>query len=593
LSSIGCFPEGLNRGVDSNPAPHRARTIRRAGHGASNATGDPHRPHWCKHPGGIAQNLSARPGFSAQAGGRPAEAKSQTMPTLIRSALPARLRARLNGSGSGPGPGPAWPQGSTQAERKRRAEMDAAVRWIEARDGGLTITRLRRMRQTLVRWLNRFDGPVVYPWSRSLQAHGVAHELHRTVAGLKSAGQGGRLVRIRRTIRDMIWPLVATSIAIPVLLRCGPRVRNRYGYSIGEQWRDVWEAIWLHGIMPTEYYQRRVFRGNAVSDKSLYLREQEIGTLLEAAECGGDSSRINHVCRFVAECRAAGLPVVKPAAVFTGGSVDFSVEGGSPGLLPEKDLLLRPEKWTPGEHGQLWRWNPQRRVWSFEDRSFATDGLLGFCRTLSHRRPWVLLEAVHCHPEMARFTAGGLSIVRLATGIETSGNSLPLFASMRLQSVTSGGRVCGVLTSGIEIESGVLTPAWGESMADGEFESHPDSGSVIAGAVVPYWSEIVDLAIRAHQRFSDVPFIAWEITVGGSGPVLLEASTNLGTFDHVLPSETAFADLCLQRLETIKNGPAGATTPVTPPAAVASAPVPVPESRATAGRATDGGWPSA
>jgi hypothetical protein len=147
--------------------------------------------------------------------------------------------------------------------------------------------------------------------------------------------------------------------------------------------------------------------------------------------------------------------------------------------------------------------------------------------------------------------------VRIATGLDEQDEPMPLFASMKLQSVTSGGRVCGLLTAGVEMDRGVLTPAWGESMADGEFESHPDSGSVIAGAVVPHWSAIVELAVRAHHKFNDVPFISWEIAVGGSGPVLLEASSHIDSVDHVLPAETAFARLCLRRLDELRRSDLG------------------------------------
>jgi hypothetical protein len=429
------------------------------------------------------------------------------------------------------------------------------MRWIEAREASQGMARLRRLTRVLVCWLNRLDAAPVAGRAVAPSAEGSIHDLHRMAAELRHGQEAGFAGRLRRGVRAIMWPVLAAAVAGPVLARCGPRVRDRYGRTLREQWADLWDAVWRHGIMPTEYYQRRVFHGRAADNKALYLKERELGALLAAADRGADVARIDHVCRFLAECRGANLPVPKVAAVFSGGGVETAGECGADRALPEKDLLLRPEKWGVGEAGQHWRWNAQRRAWSFEDRVLGGAELLRLGASLSHRGPWLLLEAVHNHPEMSRFTAGGLCSVRIATGIDDEGGPMPLFASMMLQSMALGGRVCGVLTAGVEMDRGVLTAAWGESMADGEFESHPDTGSVIAGAVVPQWAGIVDLAVRAHRRFADVPFVSWEVAVGGSGPVLLEASSHLGAFDHVLPAETAFARLCMRRIE--QTGRAG------------------------------------
>jgi hypothetical protein len=320
----------------------------------------------------------------------------------------------------------------------------------------------------------------------------------------------------------------------------------------------VIEAIWVHGIMPTEYYQRRVFRGNALADKSLYLRDREVSTLLAAIDQGADVARLDHLCRFAAECREGGLPVVRLVAAFTGGSTVL-LKAGEAEELPPRDLLLRPEKRIPGETGQLWRWREQDRTWTHEHMQLSAASLLQLGNTHSPREPGVLHEAVHDHPEMARFTAGGFA------SVDAAGGPVPLFATLRLRSVTPGGRLGGVLTAGVDLETGALSPAWSDSMADGEFESHPDSGSVIAGAVVPQWRSLLALALAAHLRFRDVPFGSWEIAWSGAGPVLLEASSHFEASGHVLLAETPFVELCLHRLDRLRREALGmAVRPVAP-----------------------------
>lgn len=100
----------------------------------------------------------------------------------------------------------------------------------------------------------------------------------------------------------------------------------------------------------------------------------------------------------------------------------------------------------------------------------------------------------------------------------------------------------------INIEDGSLAPAMGEFLSDGEFHSHPETGAIIDGATVPQWSTVLDLALGAHQQFSKVPFIGWEVGLCGAGPVVVEAGTNWGVFRHVIPTAASFIGLCHERL---------------------------------------------
>ncbi len=47
---------------------------------------------------------------------------------------------------------------------------------------------------------------------------------------------------------------------------------------------------------------------------------------------------------------------------------------------------------------------------------------------------------------------------------------------------------------------------------------------------VPYVKEAVDLAIRAAQKFPEVPYIGWDIAIAPTGPVVVEGNTFSGCF---------------------------------------------------------------
>jgi len=438
---------------------------------------------------------------------------------------------------------------SPAADAARRAEFEATLRWLESREGGVIAAASRRTRSALARRFDRLNAPMVYPWSPSMNGAHPAHRLHRTAAALlrgRALTGPGRLWLYTKAVA---WPVLAVAAAVPVVWRCWRHVRDRHGFGLREQWRDVMEGAFFHGIFPTEYYYRRVYATAAREDKSLYLNEREMIALLSAADRGSGSQRLDDPDSLYVECRKAGIPVPRNVASFSRGSTELLGDCDRT-VLPEKDLFARPKVWTPGDDGDYWRWVPKTRVWSFNGVSLAAPALLKRIGGKSLARPYLLQEAVVNHPELARFSEGGLCTYKVATGIDKHGEPHLLFADFRAPGADVSGEtpVAVDLTAGVGIVDGRLRPAVGEFVADGEFDHHPGTGATITGAAAPCWREVAELVRKAHRHFSDVPFVGWEISVCASGAIVLGASTNWGFFPHVLPAETKFAGLCLRHL---------------------------------------------
>lgn len=435
------------------------------------------------------------------------------------------------------------------ADARRRAQSEASLRWLENRDRGALAGVWRRFKRLVIRRLDRLNAPVVYRWSPSNTGAEKAHRLHRLAGELLAARANTVPQRLWLWAKSVVWPLVATAVAVPVWWRCAPHVRDNFGQALRDQWRDLMDAAWNHGIFPTEYYSHRVFASDAREDKAKYLNEREIIALLSAADEGVDTMRLDDVRRFHAECRAAGVRAPRSLATATNKQVQF-VQVTDADSLPHKDLFLRPVDWRCGISGECWRWSAHEGTWSHRGESHDAAGLIERLRQTSRLGPAVLQECLHNHPEISRFAVGGLCTVRFATATDVVGSPRVLFASF----VMPGAEMSGVapaavgLTSGIDLESGRLMPASGEFIVDGEFDSHPGTGVCVTGAAVPYWHAMVEMVLRAHSRFSEIPFVGWEVALTGSGLVMLEASTNWGQFLHVLPVDTEFAQLCLQRI---------------------------------------------
>ncbi len=463
-----------------------------------------------------------------------------------------RVEKRTKAASGWPAPNAVAPRTRTRApssEALRRSEIEATLRWLDARDKGAMAAASRRTRSALARRFDRLNAPIVYPWSPSMSGSHPAHRLHRAAATLLRVRSPGALGKLWLHAKAVVWPAMAVAAAAPVVLRCWKHVRDRHGLGLREQWRDVIDAALNHGIFPTEYYYRRVYATAAREDKSLYINEREMIALLSGADRGSGSPRVDDLERLYMECRKAGILVPRNVAFFARGSIE--IVGGSGGLLlPEKDLFVRPKTWTAEAPGEYWRWMPKTRAWNFDGEALAAAALLKRVRLRCLAHPCVLQEAVVNHPEVARFSQGGLCSYKVATGIDREGNPHVLFASFRFPGADLSGEspVSVDLASGVDITNGRLLPAVGEFVTDGEFDNHPATGAIITGAAAPRWREVAALALEAHRLFADVPFVGWEIGVGASGPILLDASSNWGFFPHVLPAETKFASFCLQHL---------------------------------------------
>ncbi|RME67109.1 MAG: hypothetical protein D6781_13880 [Verrucomicrobia bacterium] len=434
----------------------------------------------------------------------------------------------------------------------RRARTEASIRWREYRDRGVAAAWWRKLKRRVIARFSRLNAPVVYRWSPSHEGDAPANRLHRLAGELLAERSGTWAGRLWLRAKAMAWPIVATAFAVPVWWRCAGHVRDHHGQSGAEQWRDLMDAVWRHGIFPTEYYSHRVFAGPARADKSKYLNEREIIALLSAADEGVDTMRLDDVRRFYAECRAAGVRVPRTFALAREGEAEL-LHLASVTELPRRDLFLRPVDWRSGVDAESWRWSRREQCWSRRGEARDAEGMLERLRQLSRRSrsPMLMQECVSNHPEIARFAMGGLCSVRIATASDLDGVPRVLFAAMTMPGSDWNGVAPAAvgLTAGIDVASGRLLPAQGEFLVDGEFDVHPGTGASIAGAPVPYWQNMVDLVLRAHARFADIPFVGWEVALTGSGLMILEATTNWGIFPHVLPAETEFARLCLERIE--------------------------------------------
>jgi hypothetical protein len=81
-----------------------------------------------------------------------------------------------------------------------------------------------------------------------------------------------------------------------------------------------------------------------------------------------------------------------------------------------------------------------------------------------------------------------------------------------------------------------------ESLGVATVDRHPDSGAEFTGFRIPMWTEVVALAIKAHEAFPSLHFIGWDIAILQQGLVLIEGNAPFSADSVVLPHGISLSD---------------------------------------------------
>ncbi|MDH5784073.1 MAG: alpha-L-glutamate ligase-like protein [Chromatiales bacterium] len=134
----------------------------------------------------------------------------------------------------------------------------------------------------------------------------------------------------------------------------------------------------------------------------------------------------------------------------------------------------------------------------------------------------IIEERVVQHEVMERLYDRGLADVRIILFKHE-----PVLAMSRVPTHASDGKANlhqGAVGLGIALESGRCTHAMLQGVP---IEKHPDSGTVLIGVEMPFWSEILSHS-RHIAEAVPLKYLGIDIAIGKSGPVLLEINARPG-----------------------------------------------------------------
>ncbi|MFC1721871.1 tyrosine/phenylalanine carboxypeptidase domain-containing protein [Patescibacteria group bacterium] len=135
-------------------------------------------------------------------------------------------------------------------------------------------------------------------------------------------------------------------------------------------------------------------------------------------------------------------------------------------------------------------------------------------------------EKIITHRDFRKFTYKGLPDVRVIVY-----NKAPVMSMMRLPTKWSKGKAnlaLGAIGAGIDMATGRTTSASIKKPVRRRIFKHPDTKQDLKGLAVPYWNEVLEMAIRC-QEVSDVGFLGVDIAVDEKrGPLVLELNARAG-----------------------------------------------------------------
>ena len=206
--------------------------------------------------------------------------------------------------------------------------------------------------------------------------------------------------------------------------------------------------------------------------------------------------------------------------------------------LPE-NVVLKPNRGFGGEgivvfskkekgpDGQpIWITNDGER-WSIDDLRRHIINILDGNFSLQNIPDTAFFEEkIVTHRIMRRYTYKGLPDVRVIVY-----NKVPVIAMLRLPTKWSKGKANlaqGAIGVGIDMATGQTTTAAIKKPVHKAVSKHPDTLQDLKGLVVPYWNEILEMAIRC-QEVTKIGYLGADIAIDEKyGPLILELNARPG-----------------------------------------------------------------
>jgi hypothetical protein len=363
-------------------------------------------------------------------------------------------------------------------------------------------------------------------WCRGDRPAARVHRAYRSILKRRLATRA----RLDAVIYFAIWPLsfVCTIVALTAV---NYRVfARRHGAGLWRQVSDQCRLALCHGVPSPWYYIYELHNEARRAPAEDYLHRHELKlyvyhALRDYTASGPDKSLTNKL-EFLTACDRRGLPAIAIICVVADGAFDWREPDRT--ALPASDLFVKPLKGKGGRHARAWRWHAG--LYHSNGQEVDEPGLRALLARQSRSRGLLVQPGLANHADIQALSAGALATCRVLTCLDETGAPEVVGAVIRM--ATEPGRPvdnihAGGIAAPIDLDTGRLGPASDHGLfaLRGWLDEHPATSAPITDRLLPFWAEIHNLALRAHEAFTAFIIVGWDIAVTETGPVLVEGNS--------------------------------------------------------------------
>lgn len=398
-----------------------------------------------------------------------------------------------------------------------------------------------RLRGVIHSWIDSNDLAWMPPWS-ALGGNTREREVH------KLRRHARRLIRMERTSKEG-WPRVLTKTAFwPIItaIKTAIDLRERSVPFATSQWLREFVRIWwlqiFHNLRIADQVEYCLDTPERLHLCRSFLscREQQI-LLQRAAEVRHGYPRLDEKRVFARFCKEHRLP---HPTVLMSGEGSRAVQTGD---WPAADLVLKPSDLCQGQGVEIISFDHPSRGWRAADgTAIAPQTLPGYAERRLGGHPWIVQARLVNPPSWRSLTPGPLATVRVVTGSisrEAAPSLIGMHARFPIRNPFVDNVSAGGLSASIDPHSGRLRVGltWGGGPR--ENATHPLTGGRIEGVVLPEWTDLRDLALRAHAAAGNWTSIGWDVASTTLGPMLIEANILWGAMSYVPQGRMPFVEI--------------------------------------------------
>ncbi|MBB5022913.1 sugar-transfer associated ATP-grasp domain-containing protein [Desulfurispira natronophila] len=318
----------------------------------------------------------------------------------------------------------------------------------------------------------------------------------------------------------------------------GNYVKRKFGIGYLRQFLQVFYTSISAPALPKNYYRFEWYKKKRRKQYKDYLHRYEMKRIVYPALIEGigvEKNALGDKRKFYTICRNNDIPVLDNLCYITKGKTVF--EDGFDTEDLKVDLFIKPVSGKGGkgaakfifkrsENGAL-IYSPSNKG---SEISFG-EIVEKIQKKVLKKYPagFVVQKCLRNSEELNGLSVNALITFRVITVLNESGDPVVVSGALRMTSdprsdvdnVHAGG-----FASEVDLDTHCLTKAYylGKGGSFKALKKHPVTGVSIKGKKIKSWSDMCDLATKAHRAMKPRIVVGWDIALSDVGPVLVEGN---------------------------------------------------------------------